>query len=137
VKQQRQPVDHLIQVPREPLGVFTLYSETDPRCEVAGGRGRDPDVSGVVPTPKESIKDINKGTAKLTWQMTYSQRPQYWYPQACEHGQLGECDVTPGIMNTIPPTGSSASRIESRGVARGCSGTGECSNGQRRAPPPA
>jgi hypothetical protein len=153
------------------------------------GRGRDPDVAGVVPTPKRSIKGINKGTAKLTWQVTgrnkltflsnfdsawnldlksdlgvepesqqnrragpsglwgliweslltddlvfrsqfaYSQRPQYWYPQACEHGRLGECDVSPGVINTIPPSGSSATRIQSNGVAVGCNGTGECSNG--------
>jgi Carboxypeptidase regulatory-like domain len=34
------------------------------------GRGRDADAEGILPTPRAHIKGINKGTAKLTWQMT-------------------------------------------------------------------
>jgi hypothetical protein len=58
-------------------------------------------------------------------QAAYSQRPQYWYPTACENGALGECDVTPGLLNRYPR------RVESRGPVYGCDGTGvECSGGR-------
>ena len=133
------------------------------------------------PRPRPHIKGINKGTLKLTWQMTprnkltflnnfdsawnvnmkselgveqeaqqnrkaglsglwgliweslltdelvfrsqaaFSKRPQYWYPWACEDGRLGDCDVTPGVINKFPR------RVELTGTAVGCTGTGECS----------
>jgi hypothetical protein len=57
-------------------------------------------------------------------QAAYSQRPQYWYPWGCEDGQLGQCDVTPGVINRYPR------RTESNGPAYGCDGTGECTNGR-------
>jgi hypothetical protein len=56
-------------------------------------------------------------------QAAYSTRPQYWYPWACENGRLGECDAVAGVINRFPR------RVESSGVARGCTGTGECTNG--------
>jgi hypothetical protein len=144
------------------------------------GRGRPQDVEGVLPTPDRHVKLINKGTLKVTWQVTgrnkltllanfdsafnknlkgalgvepeaqqnrragpsglwgfiweslltddlvfrtqaaYSRRPQYWYPAACENGDLGSCDIAPGIINKFPR------RVEYGGVAVGCSGTGEC-----------
>jgi hypothetical protein len=62
-------------------------------------------------------------------QVAYTQRPQYWYPIACEKGELGECDITPGVINNQVPFGSSATRFETVGTARGCDGTGDCSNG--------
>ena len=34
------------------------------------GRGREADIEGILPTPRPHIKGINKGTLKLTWQMT-------------------------------------------------------------------
>jgi hypothetical protein len=34
------------------------------------GRGRDPDIEGILPPPLPYQKGINKGTLKLTWQMT-------------------------------------------------------------------
>ncbi len=56
-------------------------------------------------------------------QVAYSRRPQYWYPWACEDGSLGTCDLAPGTINRFPR------RVESGGTARGCTGTGECTNG--------
>jgi hypothetical protein len=148
------------------------------------GRGRERDIEGILPTPRPHVKGINKGTLKVTWQITprnkltflnnmdsawnvnlksdlgvepeaqqnrkagpsglwgliweslltdnlifrtqaaYSQRPQYWYPTACEDGDLGACDIAPGRINRYPR------RVESFGVAQGCSGTGECSGGR-------
>jgi hypothetical protein len=145
------------------------------------GRGREADAEGILPTPRPHIKGINKGTLKLTWQMSprnkltflnnvdsawnvnlkselgveqeaqqnrkaglsgmwgliweslltdelvfrsqagFSKRPQYWYPWACEDGRLGECDITPGVINKFPR------RVELTGTAVGCTGTGECS----------
>jgi hypothetical protein len=61
----------------------------------------------------------------LRSQVAYSQRPQYWYPRACEDGSLGDCDSSPGLINNFPR------RVESRGPAYGCDGTGvECSGGR-------
>jgi hypothetical protein len=34
------------------------------------GNSRDPDVDGILPTPRPHVKGINKGTFKLTWQAT-------------------------------------------------------------------
>jgi hypothetical protein len=145
------------------------------------GRAREADAEGILPTPLPSQKGINKGTLKMTWQMSarnklsflmnmdsafnsnlksdlgvereaqqnrkagpsglwgliwealltdslvlrsqaaFTTRPQYWYPAACEHGTLGDCDTAIGRINTYPR------RVESVGVAVGCTGTGECS----------
>jgi hypothetical protein len=147
------------------------------------GRGRDADIEGIRPTPSPHVKNINKGTLKVTWQVTnrnkltflnnfdsafnrnlkselgvepeaqqnrkaglsglwgliweslltdnlvfrsqaaYSRRPQYWYPSLCEGRAIGDCALEPGVINRYPRP------VESVNVARGCSGTGECSNG--------
>jgi len=151
------------------------------------GRGREKDIEGLLPQAPPHIKNINKGTLKVTWQANarnkltflsnfdsafnsnmksdlgiqqeaqgnrragpsglwgliwetlltdnlvfrsqaaYSQRPQYWYPWSCENGELGNCDVTPSVVNTFPR------RTESGGPAFGCNGTGEC-NGANDSP---
>jgi hypothetical protein len=147
------------------------------------GRGREADVEGIRPTPSPHVKNINKGTLKITWQVTnrnkltflnnfdsafnknlksqlgvepeaqqnrkaglsglwgliwetlltdnlvfrsqvaYSRRPQYWYPSLCEGRAIGDCALEPGRINRYPR------QVESLNVAKGCSGTGECSNG--------
>jgi hypothetical protein len=56
-------------------------------------------------------------------QAAFSTRPQYWYPALCTKGDSGTCGFTPGIVNTFPR------RVESKGNAQGCDGTGECTNG--------
>jgi len=157
------------------------------------GRSRDPDIGGVVATPGPTQKNINKGTLKLTWQVSprnkltflsnfdsaynknmrsdlgveqeaqqnrraglsglwgliwealltdnlffrsqvaYSTRPQHWYPWTCENDD-GSCDTTPGTIQTVPPVGSAASRIESGNAVSGCNGTGECTASDKAAP---
>jgi hypothetical protein len=90
---------------------------------------------GVQPEAQQNRKAGLSGLWGLIWetvltdelvfrsQAAFSTRPQYWFPSLCKDDPNGTCAFTPGIINKFPR------RVESQGVAQGCNGTGECTNG--------
>ena len=55
-------------------------------------------------------------------QAAYSRRPQYTFPWLCTQDRA-TCEFIPGVIQTFPR------RVDLYNVARGCNGTGECTNG--------